>query len=69
METHNYNQIQQQKLEIKHLINFFGQLTLRDRVKFLAVLLDSTKVFIHEGLGITVVSSGTASTETTYIYN
>ena len=38
METRNYNQIQQQKLEIKHLINFFGQLTLRDRVKFLAVL-------------------------------
>ena len=37
METRNYNQIQQQKLEIKHLINFFGQLTLRDRVKFLAV--------------------------------
>ena len=37
MENHNYNKIQQEKLERKHLINFFGQLTLRDRVKFLAV--------------------------------
>ena len=37
METHNYNKIQQEKLERKHLINFFRQLTLRDRVKFLAV--------------------------------
>ena len=37
MENHNYNKIQQEKLERKHLINFFRQLTLRDRVKFLAV--------------------------------
>ena len=37
METHNYNKIQQEKLERKHLINLFGQSTFRDRVKFLAV--------------------------------
>ena len=37
MENHSYNKIQQEKLERKHLINFFRQLTLRDRVKFLAV--------------------------------
>ena len=29
-----YIRIQQEKLERKHLINFFRQLTLRDRVKF-----------------------------------
>ena len=37
MENHDYNKIQQEKMERKHLINFFGQLTLRDQVKFLAV--------------------------------
>ena len=29
-----YIRIQQEKCERKHLINFFRQLTLRDRVKF-----------------------------------
>ena len=33
-----YIRIQQEKLERKHLINFFRQLTLRDRVKFSRVV-------------------------------
>ena len=47
MENHYYNKIQEEKLDRKHLINFFGQLTLRDRVKFLAV--DSiTYKYLHQ---------------------
>ena len=40
MENHKYNKIQQEELEKKHLINFFGQLKLRDRMKFLAVMFE-----------------------------
>ena len=46
METHNYNKIQQEKLERKHLINLFGQSTFRDRVKFLAVKMQKKKKII-----------------------